>query len=121
MGLKGDLGAGKTTLTKNLLKNYGVEKSVASPTFVLRRDYEIDFDLGENIFLKKIIHIDAYRLEKKEDIEKVLLESELESFDDFDNQKVLIIVEWPELTNLNFDLFFEILHMEGGARNIKRI
>jgi very-short-patch-repair endonuclease/tRNA A37 threonylcarbamoyladenosine biosynthesis protein TsaE len=39
-GLSGNLGAGKTTFVKALLKSLGVTQNVVSPTFVLRRDYE---------------------------------------------------------------------------------
>jgi very-short-patch-repair endonuclease/tRNA A37 threonylcarbamoyladenosine biosynthesis protein TsaE len=39
VGLSGNLGAGKTTFVKALLKSLGVEQNVVSPTFVLRRDY----------------------------------------------------------------------------------
>lgn len=41
IGLSGNLGAGKTTFVKALLKSLGVTQNVVSPTFVLRRDYEI--------------------------------------------------------------------------------
>lgn len=41
IGLSGNLGAGKTTFVKALLKSLGVTQSVVSPTFVLRRDYDI--------------------------------------------------------------------------------
>ena len=40
IGLSGNLGAGKTTFVKLLLKSLGVTQNVVSPTFVLRRDYE---------------------------------------------------------------------------------
>ena len=40
IGLSGNLGAGKTTFVKYLLKSLGVTQNVVSPTFVLRRDYE---------------------------------------------------------------------------------
>lgn len=41
VGLSGNLGAGKTTFVKALLKILGVTQNVVSPTFVLRRDYEV--------------------------------------------------------------------------------
>lgn len=41
IGLSGNLGAGKTTFVKALLKSLGVTQNVVSPTFVLRRDYEV--------------------------------------------------------------------------------
>lgn len=61
IGLSGNLGAGKTTFTKELFKKFSVVENVMSPTFVLRKDY-----FGKNNLQDlNLIHIDAYRLEKK--------------------------------------------------------
>lgn len=54
IGLIGDLGAGKTTLTTYLLSKLGVEESISSPTYVLENQYKID-DI-------QIEHWDLYRL-----------------------------------------------------------
>ncbi len=52
--LEGDLGAGKTTFTKYLLKNLGVDEHITSPTFTIMNQYESpNFD---------IYHIDMYRV-----------------------------------------------------------
>lgn len=56
--LEGDLGAGKTTITKGIAKGLGVTKTVSSPTFTLIKEYE-----GTN----PLYHIDAYRLEFSEE------------------------------------------------------
>lgn len=71
--LEGELGAGKTTLTKYLLKHLGVNDDVVSPTFTLMNEYNGNFD---------IYHIDMYRVD---------------SFDISDIAcKGLIIIEWPK-------------------------
>lgn len=82
--LQGDLGAGKTTLTKALLRAYGVMEEVQSPTFVLAKWYT-----AEHTFTQ-IIHIDAYRIE---DIEEL---SVLQFGDMIQSPETLIIIEWPE-------------------------
>jgi tRNA threonylcarbamoyladenosine biosynthesis protein TsaE len=84
IGFSGNLGAGKTTFTKELLKVLGGEGNVVSPTFVLRRDYKIG---GSSL-----IHIDAYRLDKPEQIYQVISKEELA------DKNNLIIIEWPEKT-----------------------
>ncbi|AXK50837.1 tRNA (adenosine(37)-N6)-threonylcarbamoyltransferase complex ATPase subunit type 1 TsaE [Spiroplasma alleghenense] len=82
--LTGDLGAGKTTFTKALLKKFGITQVVNSPTFVILNQYEIKNGL--------LNHMDAYRLDKTDDFE--LYEEQFEnSFN---------VIEWPENLNLDF-------------------
>ena len=52
--LNGDLGAGKTTLTKSIGKGMGIKKTISSPTFTILKIYQGRLPL---------YHIDAYRLE----------------------------------------------------------
>lgn len=83
--LRGDLGAGKTALTKELAKILHIEEHITSPTFVLAKHYPL-----ENQTFKQLIHIDAYRLEEGEDLNPINFKEMLE---DSDN---LIVLEWPE-------------------------
>lgn len=76
--LEGDLGAGKTTFTKELGKVLGEQEDIISPTFVLRKDYN------------NLIHIDGYRFEKEEEGKSLELDREIDK-----HQKV-IVIEWPE-------------------------
>lgn len=105
VGLTGDLGAGKTTLCKEILKQLQVSGPVVSPTFVLRKDYEGILDNQK----LEIIHIDAYRLEKKEQIKQVLGEV---------LNKTLVLVEWAELADLQYDLHFVLKHNSDMDREI---
>ncbi len=91
--LSGDLGAGKTTLVKNLLPNFGVEKAdVISPTFIILRTYTSK----DNIY--NFAHFDFYRflhLQKEQHINTIL--DFLENIDFwyyFDNY--ITFIEWPE-------------------------
>ncbi len=84
--LSGDLGAGKTTLTKEIAKILGVKKEIVSPTFVIMKRYEI-----KNKDFKNLIHIDAYRLNNGGEL-AVLGWDEMVKNDDN-----LIIIEWPEM------------------------
>lgn len=85
VALHGDLGSGKTTFTKLFSEKLGVEENVHSPTFVIMKVYGIDY-----AGFKKLIHIDAYRLEKESELlhlgwEELISEPEN-----------LILIEWPE-------------------------
>jgi len=82
--LRGDLGAGKTTFTKYLLKALGVTSSVTSPTFVILNQYQ-----GQDLLIN---HVDAYRLDKNQNVDFIV-----EEFDDAFN-----VIEWDEHLNYDF-------------------
>ncbi|MFA7302416.1 MAG: tRNA (adenosine(37)-N6)-threonylcarbamoyltransferase complex ATPase subunit type 1 TsaE [Candidatus Paceibacterota bacterium] len=84
--LSGDLGAGKTAFTKALARELGVNEVVSSPTFVLEKVYQ----LAPGKLFKRLIHIDAYRLERGSDLAPLGFD---ESMKDADN---LVVLEWPE-------------------------
>ena len=86
VGLSGDLGSSKTTFTQNLAKVLGVTETVTSPTFVLEKIYLLN---GKKKF-KKLIHIDAYRLESGKEL------LSLGFVEIAKDPKNLILVEWPE-------------------------
>lgn len=80
--LTGDLGTGKTTLTKGLVAGLGAarEEDVTSPTFTLVHVYGKD---------KKVFHADLYRIESFHDFETLGME------DMFDVPGI-VILEWSE-------------------------
>lgn len=90
IAISGDLGAGKTTLTQELGKTLGIKTKIVSPTFVIMKTYKIKSNSVYYSHFKKLVHIDAYRLDSASDLIK-LGWKELEN--DRDN---LIIIEWPE-------------------------
>lgn len=102
--LTGDLGAGKTSLTKMLLKNLGVNDLVTSPTFVILNQYQTKDYL--------INHMDAYRLTANQELEMY--------FEEF-NQG-LNIIEWPENLGLDWNdyshLKLEIKIIDENQREI---
>lgn len=111
MGLYGELGSGKTTFTKYLAENFGIQETIQSPTFVIMKKYRIqNLDSG----FEFLIHIDAYRIEKEEEMlnldwEKIIADS-----------KNLICVEWPEriagIMPEHAKIFFE--HVSENERKI---
>lgn len=83
--LHGDLGAGKTTLTRALLHAAGYTGHVKSPTYTLAESYEVILNNQKII----IMHFDLYRMSSPEEF----LDAGFR--DDF-NQTSICIVEWPE-------------------------
>jgi len=82
--LEGDLGAGKTTFVRYLMKSMGV-KNIMSPTYGLHIRYQTS--KGE------VNHFDLYRLENQGDLESISFFETLES-------SSLSIVEWPSKVKL---------------------
>jgi len=92
IGLYGDLGAGKTTFTQELAKKLGVREHVTSPTFVIEKSYLLTSDISKKttIPFKKMVHIDAYRLNSPHELEVLGWQELIKCHDN------LIVVEWPE-------------------------
>ncbi len=88
--LSGELGAGKTSFTKAVAKAFGVEETVTSPTFVLEKIYSLPVFEGHLVSFKRLVHIDAYRLESGRELIPLGFD---ELMEDADN---LILLEWPE-------------------------
>ncbi len=82
--LGGDLGAGKTTFTKAVLRALGVKDDVTSPTFTIMREYQ-----GKKF---KIYHFDMYRLGSGQEAKEFGLEDYIYSKD----KSSLVFIEWPE-------------------------
>ena len=82
--LGGDLGAGKTTFTKAVLKSLGVKDDVTSPTFTIMREYQ-----GKKF---KIYHFDMYRLGSGQEAKEFGLEDYIYSKD----RSSIVFIEWPE-------------------------
>ncbi len=83
--LSGELGAGKTTLSQEIGKILGVKETMQSPTFVIMKSYETSHPI-----FKKLVHIDAYRIEKEEELKILKLENL------FKEKGTLVVIEWPE-------------------------
>lgn len=94
IGLIGDLGSGKTVFTKGLAKGLGIKETITSPTFVLLKEYDIlrpkPHLAGAEKRLRKLIHIDAYRVESAEEI----LSTGIGDY--FGRDDVVLVIEWAE-------------------------
>ena len=80
--LRGELGSGKTTLVKSVLKKMGVNDSVTSPTFSIVNEYKFEGNI--------IYHFDLYRIENIEELDVI-------GFEDYIYGQNICFIEWPEI------------------------
>lgn len=96
VALSGNLGSGKTTFTQAVGKILGITVPIQSPTFLILKSYPLPpggFGRAGKLQVtsyKFLHHVDAYRLEKGEDLLKLGWRDLLA------NPKNLIFIEWPE-------------------------
>lgn len=105
LGLSGELGAGKTAFAQSFARALTILEPVTSPTFVIARFY----DIPGNTPFRRLVHVDAYRIEKEEELGplgwKALLAEPTN----------MIIIEWPEQMKKGFPeygkrLFFDVVN-----------
>jgi tRNA threonylcarbamoyladenosine biosynthesis protein TsaE len=108
--LSGDLGSGKTTLTKGIVSGLGAarEEDVTSPTFTLLHSY------GESRVENPVFHGDLYRIENFHDFETLGIE-------DLFSRPGVVILEWSERFPLPSpwpEMRIRLEHMGGDSRRI---
>ncbi len=103
--LRGDLGAGKTTLCRGILRKLGYEGAVKSPTFTIVEPYTCN---GGQVY-----HFDLYRLNDPDELEYI-------GIDEYFSGQSLCLIEWPEKaegTLPDCDLDIELL-LDGKSRRV---
>ena len=83
--LSGDLGAGKTTFTRHLIRALGLNTRVKSPTYTLLESY----DLPESALARTLHHFDLYRLSDPREWYSAGFEETL-------SDKSMVVIEWAD-------------------------
>jgi tRNA threonylcarbamoyladenosine biosynthesis protein TsaE len=130
--LSGELGSGKTTLTKGIISGLGAarEEDVTSPTFTLVHVFQNDSLAGSKYLPVrppdrqagqagsphpyKVYHVDLYRVENFQDLESLGLEDAL-------GEQAVVIIEWPERFTFRTDwprVEIRLEHAGGDSRRI---
>ncbi|CAH8286045.1 tRNA threonylcarbamoyladenosine biosynthesis protein TsaE [Mariniflexile fucanivorans] len=104
--LYGDMGVGKTTLIKTLVKHLGSNDDVSSPTFSIVNEYELKDD--------KIYHFDLYRIKNLEEAYNFGIEDYLDS-------EHWILIEWPEIIKPLLNHPCDIINLELNTENSRKL
>lgn len=119
ISLQGDLGSGKTTATRYLLKELGYNGRVKSPTYGLCEEYLIPLSQNQEL---KVFHFDLYRMQTPTEWQEAGL---AEHFAKQDHPS-LCIVEWPEkaegtlpMMDLEITLYHESSESSELARSVQ--
>ena len=95
--LIGDLGTGKTVLTKGLAKGLGIEEPVSSPTFTIVQEYE-----GGRL---PFYHFDVYRIADVEEMEEI-------GYEDYFYGDGVCLVEWGNLIEEILPEHYKVITIE---------
>lgn len=102
----GEMGAGKTTLIKELSKALGVQDAVSSPTFSLVNHYESDQGA--------VYHFDFYRIES--DIEALDI-----GFEDYLDSGAWNLIEWPQKVGKLLSDDHQKVHLQVLSKNSRML
>jgi tRNA threonylcarbamoyladenosine biosynthesis protein TsaE len=104
----GDLGSGKTTLIRAMLRQLGVDSAIKSPTFSLVESYDCQNRITH--------HFDLYRIAHPEELEYL-------GFREYFSNQSICCIEWPENAGIQLsqvDLCFK-LSVKGVGRHLQAI
>ena len=121
IALEGDLGSGKTTFIQELANGLGIKESVLSPTFLILKQFPINFSAkGGSVSggkkYKNFYHIDTYRLKNPEEL------LELGFKDLLNNPENIIVIEWADKIKRLLPkkiLWIKFSNLKGSKRKIQ--
>ena len=107
--LKGQIGAGKTSLVKGIADGLQIKENITSPTFALSHHY--------NSGKLPLIHMDLYRLEQTSSAQELFLEEE----EELEQNNGIMVIEWPEkiISIVEEYWLIEIKYSEESSRVLK--
>lgn len=111
LGLKGNLGTGKTQFVKGICEYFDVKEVVNSPTFILVNEYTGTDNEGKKF---SIYHFDLYRLNSAAELSVI-------GFDEYINKNSIVLIEWPELAEEYLGREIETVRFDYGDGDEERV
>ncbi len=121
IALIGELGAGKTQFTQGLAAGLGIDAAVASPTFVMAQEYTREQSGKEQAPLR-LIHIDAYRIHKLDELESIGWEITGDTLGGEMRRGSVVAIEWADRLDelVGSDrLEVKLAHVGDDQRNVQ--
>lgn len=115
IGLKGDLGGGKTIFVQGFAKGLRIEEKILSPTFVILRKFLITNQQSPISGFNHFYHIDCYRIQRPEEL------LELGFKEIVLNPENIVIIEWPNRVDRILPKEMIILRFEFIDKRTRRI
>jgi len=112
LGLKGDLGGGKTTFLKGFAKGLKIREKILSPSFIILRRLKIGKNLGK---FTTFYHIDCYRIKKSREILNLGFKEIIS------NPKNIVAIEWIDHIQRIISRDTLILRFEFANKNKRKI
>jgi tRNA threonylcarbamoyladenosine biosynthesis protein TsaE len=109
--LHGDLGAGKTTLTKGIAAALGIDAVVSSPSFALINEYDVH---GKHP-VDRLYHLDLYRLQDERDLDSIGFAEYMSPNDGAS------VVEWPERATNQLPRRYILIEIEHAGENTRSL
>ena len=111
LGLKGNLGTGKTQFVKGICDYFKVPDIVNSPTFILVNEYK---GTGKDENEIKIYHFDLYRLKSPAELEVI-------GFNEYIDTNSILLIEWPEIAEEYLNNEIDKVLIEFGSKTEERL
>lgn len=112
IGLKGNLGTGKTQFVKGVTAYFKVNEIVNSPTFLIVNEYVSNIASNSGL---KIFHFDLYRINSPDELSTI-------GFDEYINDENSIsLIEWSELAEKYLNKQLKTVTFEYGEKENERI
>ena len=110
LGLKGDLGGGKTTFLQGFARGLGIKEKILSPTFIVMRRLEINDSRFENFY-----HLDCYRIKSPKEVSSLGLKEIIS------NAKNIVAIEWADRIGKILPRNCIVLEFEFTGKNKRKI